>query len=79
MFSMWENVSGAIMFVREHGREFPSPAQAESYFRNGERMKAETEPKALGLSDLENPSEQPSEVASNEWRQTKRVQQWKYL
>jgi hypothetical protein len=30
MFSMWEKVSGAIMFVRVNGRVIPSPAQAES-------------------------------------------------
>jgi hypothetical protein len=35
MFSMWENVSGAIMFVRDHGRVIPSPAQAESGFESG--------------------------------------------
>jgi hypothetical protein len=29
MFSMWEKVSGAIMFVRDHGREILLSAQAE--------------------------------------------------
>jgi hypothetical protein len=31
MFSMWENVSGAIMLVNDHGRVILSPAQAESF------------------------------------------------